>query len=174
MKKINKITKEITNAKLPKSLKGLKQESLNDLSWTDESLGLQDFAFWKEKNITEAFDSATHKLDGNETYTLDEDNFLVNVSQKVVEKTAEELEAEFKDTVPASLTMRQTRLALLGANLLETIETAIKNGTDEAMKIEWEYADVVRRDWDSLNAMASGLGMSERQLDNLFIAGGEL
>jgi len=66
------------------------------------------------------------------------------------------------------VTMRQARLALLEVGLLATIETAIASGTDEALKIEWEYAMDVKRTWTSLIALATSLGMTETQLDDLF------
>ena len=71
-------------------------------------------------------------------------------------------------TVPKIVTMRQARLALLQEGLLATIETAIVNCTDEAMKIEWEYAAEVRRDWASLVTLTESLGMTSTELDSLF------
>jgi len=71
--------------------------------------------------------------------------------------------------IPQVVTMRQARLALLQSNLLSTVDTAIANGTDEAMKIEWEYATEVRRDWASLIAMTTTMGMTSAQLDDLFL-----
>ena len=71
--------------------------------------------------------------------------------------------------VPDSVTMRQARLALLQSGLLATVESEIALGTDEAMKIEWEYATEVKRDWPSLNNLAISLNISEAELDNLFI-----
>ena len=82
--------------------------------------------------------------------------------------------AQFKQTVPKTITMRQTRLALIQAGLLDTINNAVANGTDEVMKVEWEYADEVKRDWDNLNTITTGLGMTERQVDDLFILAGTL
>ena len=93
---------------------------------------------------------------------------------EVVELTAEEVEASFKASVPTSITMRQARLALIQAGLLNTVNSTIANGTDEVIKVEWEYADEVRRDWDSLITMASSLGMTEKQLDTLFIEASKL
>lgn len=168
--KINLQNKEITTEALPKCLKGLKQESLNDLSWTDESLGLQNFGFWLESDVT-AYDE-NQVLDGTESYTLDEVNFKVLVTKGQRDKTDEELQAEFKATVPQTVTKRQARLALLESGLLTTIDEAIANSTDEALKIEWEYADIINREWDSLIALATILGMTEQQLDELFILAG--
>ena len=101
---------------------------------------------------------------------INEDGILVTK----LEQEEAYIQAEFKKTVPDVITMRQARLALLGAGLLSTVDNTIASGLDEAMKIEWEYAQEVRRDWESLNTMATALGMSELELDNLFIAGNDL
>ena len=75
--------------------------------------------------------------------------------------------------VPQVVTMRQARLALLGAGLLDTVETAI-NGAGPAAKIEWEYAQEVQRGAGLVPAMATALGMTELQIDDLFIAASAL
>ena len=77
-------------------------------------------------------------------------------------------------SIPEVVTMRQARLALLQSNLLTTVTDAIVNGTDEAMKIEWEYATEVRRDWPSLITLATSLGLTSQQLDDLFTLAGTL
>ena len=91
-----------------------------------------------------------------------------------LEQESEYLTKKFKASVPQVISMRQARLALLQAGLLATIETAIASGTDEAMKIEWEYATEVRRDWASLISATAALGMTDIDLDNLFILAGGL
>ena len=78
------------------------------------------------------------------------------------------------EPVPEAITMRQARLALLAVNLLATVSEAIATGTDEVLKVEWEYATEVRRDWVNLINMATSLGMTEEQLDDLFIKGSKL
>lgn len=96
----------------------------------------------------------------------------ITVSTDLPEHTSDaitEAEALLIVNVPQVVTMRQVRLALLEVGLLAVIETAIVSGTDEAMKIEWEYATEVQRDWDSLIALATTLNMSSVQLDNLFV-----
>jgi hypothetical protein len=85
------------------------------------------------------------------------------------EFTEAELLQQIEDAKPKVVTMRQARLALLQSGLLTAVETAIVNGTDEAMKIEWEYATEVRRDWASLIALTTELGLTSLQLDDLFI-----
>ena len=84
------------------------------------------------------------------------------------EFTDAELLQQIEDAKPKVVTMRQARLALLQSGLLATIETAITSGTDEAMKIEWEYATEVKRDWGSLITLVTQLGITDLQLDDLF------
>jgi hypothetical protein len=65
--------------------------------------------------------------------------------------------------------MRQARLALLQSGLLSLVDAAIASGTDEAMKIEWEYATTVERNWSSLITLTTDMGMTSEQLDDLFL-----
>lgn len=83
--------------------------------------------------------------------------------------TTAELAQQLEDAKPKVVTMRQARLALLQSNLLATVDTTIATGTDEAMKIEWEYATEVLRDWDSLITLTTAMGMTSAQLDDLFL-----
>ena len=82
-------------------------------------------------------------------------------------------EMRARSPVPKKVTMRQARLALLGAGLLDTVETAIA-GAGPTAKIEWEYAQEVQRAAGLVPAMATALGMSESQIDALFIAAATL
>ena len=77
--------------------------------------------------------------------------------------------AAYQATVPKSVTMRQARLALLAAGLLDTVETAI-TAAGLAAKIEWDYATEVQRSSGLVPAMATALGMTETQIDALFVA----
>jgi len=85
------------------------------------------------------------------------------------EFTPAELAQQVEDAKPKVVTMRQARLALLQSGLLATVSNAIISGTDEAMKIEWEYATEVNRNWASLITMTTTLGMTSTQLDDLFL-----
>lgn len=76
-------------------------------------------------------------------------------------------------TAPKSVSMRQARLALLAAGLLDDVETAIA-GAGAAAAIEWEYAQTVDRDYGLVPAMATELGLTGAQLDALFIAAAAL
>lgn len=77
-----------------------------------------------------------------------------------------------KPPVPQSVTMRQARLALLGAGLLDDVDAAIAAIPDatqrRAAEIEWEYAQTVDRHSPFTQQLASGLGLTSDQLDALF------
>lgn len=93
MIKVNLTTKETTNETLPKFLKGLKQESLNDLSWTDEALGVQGYGYWQEQDVS-VQPTESQKFDGTVAYTLDGANYIVKVTRGIIDKTQEDLDAE--------------------------------------------------------------------------------
>lgn len=75
--------------------------------------------------------------------------------------------------VPQTLTIRQAKLILLQNNLLDDVDAAVAQA-DRATQIEWEYATEVHRTWPTLVAMASALGMTDAQLDQLFVEGAKL
>ena len=75
--------------------------------------------------------------------------------------------------VPTAVTMRQARLALLGAGLLDTVETAIA-GAGPAARIEWDYATEVQRSAGLVPQMAAALGMTDAQIDALFVSAAAL
>ena len=74
--------------------------------------------------------------------------------------------------IPVAVTMRQARLALLGAGVLTTADAAIAAmpGIEgEAARIEWEYAHEARRDAALVASMAAALSLTDWQLDALFV-----
>lgn len=79
--------------------------------------------------------------------------------------------------VPQSVTMRQARLALHAAGLLSGVDAAIASMQEPAKTaalIEWEYASAVERNAGLVPAMASALGMTDAQIDDLFITAATL
>ena len=86
---------------------------------------------------------------------------------------AADVEAKRIAAIPQQVTMRQARLALLGAGLLDTVETAIV-AAGPAAKIEWDYATEVQRASGLVPAMAIALGMTEAQIDALFVTAASL
>ncbi len=70
---------------------------------------------------------------------------------------------------PWEVTPLQAKLALHGAGLLESIEAYVKTA-DKSVQIAWEYASSFNRTSPLLLTLASGLGLTETQLDDLFTA----
>ncbi len=82
-------------------------------------------------------------------------------------------DGELRERVPVAVSMRQARLALLAAGLLQLVNAAIASlpGTEgEAARIEWEYATEVRRDSPLVAALAGPLNLGEAELNQLFIS----
>lgn len=71
--------------------------------------------------------------------------------------------------VPQSVSMRQARLALLSADLLASVNSAIAAGS-EAAQIEWEFASEVMRSSPLVSGLASALNLTETQIDGLFVS----
>ena len=79
---------------------------------------------------------------------------------------------ERKARVPTVVTMRQARLALLQAGLLNQVDVAIAALEDpvqrSAARVEWEYATEVNREYPWVRILAVALELTEQRLDDLF------
>jgi hypothetical protein len=74
--------------------------------------------------------------------------------------------------IPAVISMRQARLALLSAGLLLKVNSAIDSlpsPEKEAAQIDWEYAQEVKRSDPLVQSLAIALELTEEDLDNLFL-----
>ncbi len=80
-------------------------------------------------------------------------------------------------TTPSVVTMRQGRLAMLqtpyaGGTLLDVIEAMLDSIPDpttrRAARIDWEYAQEIKRDFPLVQQLTAQLGLTERQIDDLF------
>lgn len=65
------------------------------------------------------------------------------------------------------VTMRQARLALLKAGLLDDVGAVIAAAGREA-QLEWEYAAVVDRSNSAVAAVQQQQGLTDAQIDDLF------
>jgi hypothetical protein len=74
--------------------------------------------------------------------------------------------------VPAAVTMRQARLALLEAGLLDDVAPAIDAIADPLARrkasIEWEFSNEVQRHHGFVATLGPALGLAEGDIDNLF------
>jgi len=91
---------------------------------------------------------------------------------------AADIEAKRKASVPASVTRRQAKQALLLNGLLAGVQPAIDAIPDAAqramIRIEWDDSQVFERDRPALIALGSALGLTNAQLDDLFIGAAQL
>lgn len=71
--------------------------------------------------------------------------------------------------VPTVVTIRQARLALLAADLLDDIDAAVL-ASGRAAQIEWEYATEVQRSHPLIAAMQASKGLTDAEVDALFAA----
>jgi len=79
--------------------------------------------------------------------------------------------------VPQVVSMRQARLALHNASMLDDVEAVIITMDEPqrtTVQIEWEYSTEVRRTSPTTTMLAGTLGLSEEQIDQLFIDAAKL
>ena len=74
--------------------------------------------------------------------------------------------------VPQEITPLQSKLQLLEIGLLDEVEAIVS--ADRKVQLYWEYASVIERDNEILLMMATQLGLTSEQLDDLFIKGSKL
>ena len=74
--------------------------------------------------------------------------------------------------VPSSVTMRQARLALLRVGLLEQVNQIINelpSPEKENAQIEWNHAQEVQRRNSFVDLLAPSIGLTDEQVNDLFI-----
>jgi hypothetical protein len=79
--------------------------------------------------------------------------------------------------VPARVTMRQARLALLNAGKLAAVDTAINalpSPEKEQLQIYWEYSTNIERNSPRVAAISAAIGLDNTAIDNLFIEANKL
>lgn len=79
--------------------------------------------------------------------------------------------------IPSVLTMRQARLALFTAGLINSVQAAINalpSPDKEKAQIEWDYSNEVQRHNGFVSQLAPALGLTSEQVDALFVTGAAL
>lgn len=84
------------------------------------------------------------------------------------------LKREMMSQIPKSITMKQARIALLESGELKNFADAIILGNDEKLKEEWQNGVDLQRDSINLKILAKKIGMSDIDLDNLFLTASKL
>lgn len=78
---------------------------------------------------------------------------------------------------PCSVTMRQARLALHAAGLLQDAENAINELPEPEQtgaRIEWGYASNVERSSQFVAMLGAAIGLDDAQMDELFLSASSL
>lgn len=75
--------------------------------------------------------------------------------------------------IPASISLLQARRALRAAGLLDAVKAKVAASSDD-IKDAWEYASSYERADPIIALLASELGMSDVQIDQLFLAASQL
>lgn len=101
------------------------------------------------------------------------DGVIVPMSdEEIAERQATEASQPSR-FVPQSVTMRQARLALLAAGLLDAVDQSIAAIPDATQRkqaqIDWEFAATVDRNSPLVNGLSGALGLTEAALDDLFV-----
>ena len=81
--------------------------------------------------------------------------------------------ADVPADVPQVVSARQAKLALLAVGLLDDADAAAV-AAGRAVEIEWEYATEIRRENALIAALGAGIGLSEVDIDALFVAAAKL
>ena len=79
--------------------------------------------------------------------------------------------------IPTSITMRQARLALFQAGLLTNIDTTINSLPEPqqtSARISWDYSSTVERNNPVFIQLATALGLTSSQIDQLMISASQL
>ena len=74
--------------------------------------------------------------------------------------------------IPQVITMRQARLQLLDLELLDDVEALV--ALDRKSQIEWEYASEVYRQSPLITSVKEAIGLTDKQIDDMFIAASKL
>lgn len=105
---------------LPVFLLGLQIESLQDLSWTDPSLGVQDCAWYPEDDQSASL--GEYEEYGEETLTIDAERKMVISSKAVVAMSADKI-AEIEVNKASALKSRKDSLTQQIADLQAELDS---------------------------------------------------
>ena len=76
-------------------------------------------------------------------------------------------------SIPKVVSRFQAKAALAQAGLLDQVEAAISGG-DAITKLAWEEAVEYHRESPMIEGLAKSLGLTDDQIDDLFIAAGQI
>ena len=106
-----------------------------------------------------------------------ENGFIETLSLNAIPEGSSYETIEFDDSpvieVPQIVTPRQMRVALImsGTSIasIEAMIAALPEPDQSIVRTTWEYSTYFDRNNEILNSMAANLGLSQTEVDNLFI-----
>lgn len=129
----------------------------------------QDCYFENHSEIRAAFPNVS--LPANLTDELLTELGIVAISESDLPEAMQQ--ERKRRLIPTQVSPRQIRQALTAAGLRSSVEAVVAGG-DQDMKDWWEFSISIERRHPLVVAMATSLGVTERQLDDLFTAAGAL
>ena len=140
--------------------------------------GVLDESFLaKQNNIVKVeyeaqpvIDDFTQKVEQDKLATLE--NGVYTIKYRVLPKTEDEIVEYRKSQVPQTITPLQAKLQLLHMGLLDEVDAMV--ATDRKVQLYWEYALIIERNNPILLSMATQLGLTDGQLDDMFIEASKL
>ena len=121
----------------------------------------------------EAGGAVVEAILGQVTVALTAQVCTLEVERQALLSRIDELEAYVPAPVTGdSVPMRSARLALIAAGLFHAVDGAIQAMTGpegDIARTEWEYSRTLRRDHPLLAQLGPVIGITEEQIDELFI-----
>lgn len=81
---------------------------------------------------------------------------------------------KIRSTAPTPVPMWSVRTVLQTNGLFDQAQALINVSTDSALKNVWEYGNFADRNSSAINTLATQLGLSSEQIDQMFIEANNL
>lgn len=94
---------------------------------------------------------------------------LADLTGKLIDAGGAVTDAPYVPTVPYAVSRAQALVALFEAGILADVEALVASHPYEVLRIWWANAQQFERNNPYLNALAVELGLTDEQVDNLFI-----
>lgn len=128
-----------------------------------ESAVMPEYKEYLRGQIFVNFNVETEVTEYGTKYVYEQLRFNPPMSDEALDKEV----AKHKEAIkPKVITMRQARLQLLAAGLLDDVDNML--AADRAMSIWWEYSTELDMYHDMTKAMTDQLGMTQEQVDVMF------
>jgi hypothetical protein len=142
--------------------------------------------FGTDGKLNGRYDSTINSVIPEGAFELTDDAFYQTISltkgywelvNGVLTYTIPPVDPLAQNQVPAKVTMRQARLALLQGGYLPTVNTlvaSIPGPTGDEARVTWDYSSDVERTNPLVAQIAAALPLTSAQVDDLFILAASL